>query len=84
MLPWIRLATRKRSGNAGEARLNVASPALPGTARRCRRAPDRAISPAQGMEDGMAHWLPIIIGLIVAIALPLGGIYYARSTKTDA
>lgn len=32
----------------------------------------------------MAHWLPVIIGVVVAIILILGGAYYARSKKPDA
>jgi hypothetical protein len=31
----------------------------------------------------MAHWLPIIIGVIVAIAIPLVGAWYARSNKPE-
>jgi hypothetical protein len=33
------------------------------------------------MEDDMAHWLPVIIGVVVAIALSLSAAFYARSTK---
>jgi hypothetical protein len=32
----------------------------------------------------MARWLPVIIGVVVAIVLALGAAYYARSKKPDA
>jgi hypothetical protein len=32
----------------------------------------------------MVHWLPVVIGVVVAIGLALGGLFYARSKKTDA
>ena len=32
----------------------------------------------------MAHWLPMIIGMVVAIALSLSGAFYARSKKPGA
>ncbi len=32
----------------------------------------------------MAHWLPVIIGVVVAIALALSVAFYARSKKPDA
>ncbi len=31
----------------------------------------------------MARWLPIIFGIVVAIAIPLFGIWYARPKKPD-
>jgi hypothetical protein len=36
------------------------------------------------MEVGMARWLPVIIGVVVAIVLLLSGAFYARSKKPDA
>jgi len=32
----------------------------------------------------MAHWLPVIIGVAVAIGLSLSGLFYLRSKKPDA
>jgi hypothetical protein len=32
----------------------------------------------------MAHWLPVIIGVVVAIAFSLSVTFYARSKKPDA
>jgi hypothetical protein len=32
----------------------------------------------------MAHWLPVIIGVAVAIALSLSVAFYTRSRKPDA
>jgi hypothetical protein len=36
------------------------------------------------MEGGMARWLPVIIGVVVAIGLSLSAAFYARSKKPDA
>ena len=32
----------------------------------------------------MARWLPVIIGVVVAIVLALSAAFYARSKKPDA
>lgn len=37
----------------------------------------------QPMEVRMAQWLPVIIGVVVAIALILGGALYVRSRKPN-
>jgi hypothetical protein len=37
-----------------------------------------------GMEDDMAHWLPVMIGAVVAIVLSLSVAFYARPKKPDA
>jgi len=44
MLPWIRLATRKRSGNAGEAWLNAARRPVSGGAKLTKFTETRFIA----------------------------------------
>ena len=37
-----------------------------------------------GMEVGMARWLAVIVGLVLAIGLALGVAYPARSNQRDS
>jgi hypothetical protein len=39
---------------------------------------------AKYMEDGMAHWLPVIIGVVVAIGLAFAVVFGAFSRKPSA
>ena len=39
---------------------------------------------AQSMEDGMAYWLPVVIGVVVAIGLAFAVAFGAFSKKHNA